>query len=107
MKKAALFLFLVFLPTFVFGQNFNWISPNRTYLKLYIADDGIYRLKKSDFTSAGVTTSFDPRTAKLYYLGNQIPMHFQGEQDGVFNDNDFIDFFAKKKLWRADLLSGA
>jgi hypothetical protein len=96
MKKAALFLFLVFLPTFVFGQNFNWISPNRTYLKLYIADDGMYRLKKSDFTSAGVTTSFDPRTAKLYYLGNQIPMHFQGEQDGVFNDNDFIDFFAKR-----------
>ncbi len=94
MKRASLLLFLALVPAFAVGQNFNWITPNKTYLKLYIADDGIYRIKKSDFVSAGVTTSFDPRTAKLYYLGNQIPMHFQGEQDGVFNDNDYIDFFA-------------
>jgi hypothetical protein len=98
MKRAALFLFLflALVPSFVLAQNFNWITPNRTYLKLYVAEDGMYRLKKSDFTSAGVTTSFDPRTAKLYYMGAQIPMHFQGEQDGVFNDNDYINFFAKR-----------
>lgn len=96
MKRAALFFILSVLPGFAFGQNFNWITPNRTYLKVYIAEDGIYRLKKSDFTSAGVTTSFDPRTLKMYNLGNQIPVYFQGEQDGVFNDNDFIDFFAKR-----------
>ncbi|MBX7043040.1 MAG: hypothetical protein K1X85_09065 [Ignavibacteria bacterium] len=96
MKRAALFFLISLLPHFVSAQNFNWITPNKTYLKIYIADDGMYRLKKSDFTSAGVTTAFDPRTLKLYNMGIQLPVYFQGEQDGVFNDNDFIDFFGKR-----------
>ncbi len=96
MKRAALLLLISLLPSFASAQNFNWITPNKTYLKIYIADDGMYRLKKSDFTSAGVTTSFDPRTLKMYGMGVQLPVYFQGEQDGVFNDNDYIDFFGKR-----------
>lgn len=96
MKRAILILAFFLFPLSAFPQNFNWISPNRIYLKLYISEDGMYRLKKSDFTSAGVSTSFDPRTLKMYLLGQQIPVYFQGEQDGVFNDNDYIDFYAKR-----------
>jgi len=77
-----------------YSQNFNWITPNKTYLKLYLVQDGVYRINKTDFTNAGIsTTTIDPRTVKVLYKGSQIPIYFEGEADGVFNDNDFFDFY--------------
>jgi hypothetical protein len=64
---------------------------------MYLADDGIYRINKSDFETAGITTSgIDPRTVKVYYKGSQIPIFFNGEQDGVFNDTDYFDFYGTR-----------
>ena len=79
------------------SQNYNWITPNKTYLKLYISNDGIHRINSADFSSAGVNPSgIDPRTVKVLYKGNPIPIYFEGEDDGVFNDNDFFDFYATR-----------
>ncbi len=79
------------------AQNYNWITPGQTYLKMYVADDGIYRIDKNDFINAGISVSgIDPRTIKLYYKGNQIPIYFNGEQDGVFNDTDYFDFYGQR-----------
>lgn len=76
------------------SQNYSWITPNKTYLKLYVADDGVYRISRTDFTNAGINTSgIDPRTVKVYNKGNQIPVFFQGESDGVFDANDYLDFY--------------
>jgi len=94
MRKALLFMALFFVNTLSFSQNYNWITPNKTYLKLYVAQDGIYRINKTDFTNAGIsTTTMDPRTVKVTYKGVQVPVYFEGEGDGVFNDNDFFDFW--------------
>src|SRR4030095_2061871 len=79
------------------SQNYNWITPNKTYLKLYVADDGIYRITRNEFTQAGINTSnIDPRTVKIYYKGQEIPVYFFGEQDGVFDPNDYIDFYGMR-----------
>jgi len=79
------------------SQNFNWITPNQTYLKMFVAEDGMYRIDKNDFVNAGIsTTGIDPRTVKVYYKGNQIRIYFQGEQDGVFDENDYIDFYGQR-----------
>lgn len=97
--KNILFLFLTcfILVSDSFSQNYNWITPNKTYLKLYVNDDGIYRLNKADFAGAGVNAgNIDPRTVKVLHKGNQIPIYFQGEEDGVFDDNDFFDFYGKR-----------
>lgn len=88
------FLCLLILPQYTSGQNFNWITPNKTYLKLYLAEDGIYRLNRADFTNAGVNTNgIDPRTIKVLYKGSQVPVYFEGELDGSFDANDFFDFY--------------
>jgi hypothetical protein len=80
-----------------YSQNFSWITPNKTYLKLFVIDDGIYRITANEFTAAGVnTTNIDPRTVKVYYKGLEIPVYFEGEQDGQFNPNDFIDFYGTR-----------
>lgn len=80
-----------------YAQNYNWITPNTSYLKLYVIDDGIYRINKSDFINAGINPNgIDPRTVKLFYKGNQQLVYFKGESDGVFNDSDYIDFYGKR-----------
>ncbi|MGB3017770.1 MAG: hypothetical protein WBC65_08180, partial [Ignavibacteria bacterium] len=99
MKKKTLVLLILVISfaDVALSQNFNWITPNKTYLKLFVNDDGIYRINKSDFTGAGVsTTGLDPRTVKVLYKGNQIPIYFSGEDDGTFDDNDFLDFYGER-----------
>lgn len=79
------------------AQNYGWIQPNRDYIKMYVSSDGIYRINKSDFISAGINPdNIDPRTVKVLNGGVQIPIYFFGEQDGTFNDSDYFDFFGKR-----------
>ncbi len=87
-------LILVFLISNISNaQNYSWITPNTPYLKMYVVDDGIYRINKIDFINGGINPNqIDPRTVKVYNKGNQIPIYFYGEQDGVFNDSDYFDF---------------
>ncbi|MBS1516778.1 MAG: hypothetical protein JSS91_01685 [Bacteroidetes bacterium] len=98
MKKIFFIcIFQFILAGSLLSQNYNWITPNKTYLKLYIADDGIYRIDRNDFTNAGINTAgLDPRTVKLYNKGVQLPIYFSGEQDGSFDANDYFDFYGKR-----------
>ncbi len=93
-----IFCLLIFLTAEVFSQNYNWITPNKQHLKLYVISDGIYRINKSDFINAGVINagSINPKTIKVYYKGFQIPIFFFGEDDNVFNDNDYLDFYGQR-----------
>ena len=75
--KKLLILSAIFLSSFnnSFSQNHDWITPNKIYLKMYVSDDGIYRIDKNDFTAAGINTNtIDPRTLKVYNKGLQIPI---------------------------------
>ncbi|MCU0342363.1 MAG: C25 family cysteine peptidase [Ignavibacterium sp.] len=75
----------------------NWIDYNSTFLKLGVGKDGIYRITKSDLDFWGVPTSIiDPRTFKLYESGREIDILVRGQQDGIFNDNDFIELWGQR-----------
>lgn len=94
--SLLLFVFLISGDK-IQSQSYDWIIPNKIYLKMYVASDGMTRIERSDFTSAGINTSLiDPRTVKVFNKGNQIPIYFKGENDGVFNDNDYFDFYSKR-----------
>jgi len=96
-KISICILLFALLSGIGFSQNYNWITPNKTYLKMYVADDGIYRITRNEFTSSGINTSnIDPRTVKVYYKGFEVPCYFEGEQDGSFDANDYIDFYGKR-----------
>lgn len=101
MKIISKILFTVLIFVFTFNvsnsQNYNWITPGNTYLKMYVADNGIYRITKSDFDNAGISvTGINPRTIKVLNKGNQIPVFFNGESDGVFDANDYFDFYGTR-----------
>lgn len=97
LKKSIPVLFLFLICGVNFAQNFSWITPNKTYLKLYAAEDGFYRISHGDFVQAGVNPSnIDPRTVKVLFKGNEIPIYFDGEQDGSFDPQDYLDFYGTR-----------
>ncbi len=98
MKKFfVLFLFFLIFKGELLSQSFNWITPNKDYLKFYVVEDGINRINKQDFVNAGInTTGIDPRTVKILYKGSQIPIYFFGEQDGTFDETDYFDFYGQR-----------
>lgn len=80
-----------------YSQNPNWITPGKTYLKMYVVQDAMYRIEKTDFTNAGIDPSkVDPRTVKVYNKGNQLPIFFSGETDGLFDNGDYFDFYGER-----------
>lgn len=74
--------------------------------RFYIEKSGVYKLTKSFLSQLGVNVNTDPRNLKIYGNGGKmIPLtnsentvydlqenaiQFVGEEDGVFNDSDFI-----------------
>lgn len=72
----------------------DWYDPAVTYYKMLISQDGIYRLSTNDLTSYGIEpASVDPRTVKIFNKGVEMPIRVAGENDGVFNSNDYIEFY--------------
>ena len=79
--------------------------------KIKINKSGVFRLDKSFFDANGIPTNFDPRTLKIYGNGgkqlNENPgdfrygalqenaIQFNGQDDGSFDNGDFILFYAQ------------
>lgn len=83
-----------------------------TWFKVAIGKDGVYKVDKNLFNQLGVNISaLNPSQINVYGNGgellpeeNSLPrrddltkcaIYVQGEDDGVFNDNDFILFYGK------------
>jgi hypothetical protein len=89
----------------------NSVLSEGNWHKLAITSTGIYKLSKSFLDGIGFNTSENPRFIKIYGNGGKIlpedsglerpddlvenAIFIQGEQDGVFNDNDFVLFYAQ------------
>lgn len=82
-----------------------------SWYRFYIQKSGAYILTKSFLSQLGFNVNVDPRTIKIYGNGgrmiplqNSVPypndltenaVYFKGEQDGVFDDSDFIAFYGE------------
>ena len=89
----------------------NSVLSNGVWKKFYIEKSGVYKISRQFLAELGFAVNVDPRTIKLYGAGgemlpllNSIPypddltenaIQFIGEEDGVFNDSDYILFYAK------------
>jgi len=80
-----------------------WIDYTSEYVKLGIANDGIYRIYYSDLVSYGLNPSvINPKTIKIFIKGNQIPIYVKGESDLIFDQVDYIEFWAEKNYNKND-----
>jgi hypothetical protein len=81
----------------------NWIDYSKTYYKLAISRDGIYRITYNDLVSYGITpTSINPKMIKIFRQGKQIPLYVKGEDDISFNQTDYIEFWGEKNYGKSN-----
>ncbi len=89
----------------------NSVLANGSWNRFYVEKSGVYKISKAFLQSIGVNVGVDPRNIKIYGNGgrmlpllNSIPypndleenaIQFIGEEDGVFNDSDYILFYAE------------
>ena len=90
----------------------NSVLSNGTWFRFYIEKSGMYVINKNFLNSIGFNTNgIDPRTIKILGNGGRMLPYLNssdyqieapenaikivGEQDGVFNDNDFILFYGE------------
>jgi hypothetical protein len=74
-----------------------WINYSQKYYKVKIATDGIYRMDSLTLVSAGIpVASIDARNFQIFNKGREQAIYIKGENDGVLNAADFIEFYATK-----------
>lgn len=81
------------------------------WFKIEVEDEGMYRIGHDEIRNAGLDPNqFDPRTMKIYTAPFdilpravpipdsldslvEIPVYVRGEEDGVFDQNDYLVFY--------------
>ena len=92
-------------------QIVNSVLSNGKWYRFYVDKSGVFKLSKDFLNQLGVNTNVDPRTIKIFGNGgamlplmNSVPypldltenaIKFVGESDGVFNNEDYILFYAE------------
>jgi len=71
-------------------------QDTRPALKIFVEEDGLYQLTYEDVQSAGFDLSgLDPRHLRLVNRGCEVAIHVNGEEDGVFNPGDWLEFYGQ------------
>ena len=82
-------------PTAKVAQN-DWYYSHDDWVKVWVEEDGIHRidaqwLERRLIDPAGI----DPQTFRLFYLGQEIPLHLDGAEDGRFDPQDHLLFYGR------------
>ncbi|MFC2176583.1 C25 family cysteine peptidase, partial [Bacteroidota bacterium] len=108
MRKLLLIVF-VLQSIVAFAQPYGneWVNATQPYLKLKISKEGVYRISYQVLNDAlanqGISlSSIDPRNFQVFARGEEQHIYLGGEEDGVFDQNDFIEFYATPNDGRFD-----
>ncbi|GAB2545408.1 putative type IX secretion system sortase PorU2 [Spirosoma aerophilum] len=99
MRKCLLFIWFVIhavagLAQSRFGNE--WIKPGQSYLKVSVNQAGIYRLGYADIKAADASFLLtNPARWQLFFRGQEVAIRVVGQQDGVFDAQDYIEFYGE------------
>jgi len=72
-----------------------WTPPSPSY-KIVVDKDGIIQLSYADLQAAGLPVdSLNPKTLRLFWMGQEVPIQVDGESDNVFNSTDRVLFYGR------------
>ena len=95
LKLTSLLFFIVVFSS-IHAQENSWINYSQSYYKIPIAKKGVYRISFQQLVSAGINiTSINPLNVQIFAKGKELPIYIQGENDGVFDNQDYILFYAE------------
>ncbi len=112
MTKIKILFFLIFISNATFSQVANSVLSQGNWHKFSVDTTGVFKIDKNLLQQIGVATNnLDPKKIHIYGNGgNMLPklnsdfryddlqenaIYIEGESDGVFNNDDFILFYAK------------
>ncbi len=104
-RPLSVFFFFFILTCFLHSsllaqsvvQANSWINYSQPYFKFKVYQDGVYRIGFNALNNSGVpVSSLNPRNIQLFTKGREVPIYIEGEADGIFNSNDFIEFVGFK-----------
>ena len=110
--KRILFLFVIIFSQTNFSQNKNSVLANGEWFKFSVDTTGVFKIDRNTLERIGVSTrDINPKNIKIYGNGgNLLPelnrafryddlqenaIYVKGEEDEVFNNDDYILFYAK------------
>jgi hypothetical protein len=107
MKISYFFLIFITFNSFpLFAQKFGneWVDYSKKYYKTSVNKEGIYRITYNQLQSVGFpVATTDPHQIQMFFQGKEIAIRVVGEEDSVFNQNDYIEFYGRSN--RFDQLS--
>lgn len=78
-----------------------WIDYSKTYYKIKITEDALYKIDYQTLVSAGFPVQSEPAGSwQLYRNGKQEAMYTS--TDGLFGPGDYLHFFGKKNRGELD-----
>lgn len=103
--RTALLVAGMLVHFFVHGQSSQWLNFDRDYYKIPTYSDGVYRLSYTTLSASGVSMNgLDPREIKVFHRGEEVAVYVSGQQDGSFDQNDYLEFIGKRNDGTLDKL---
>ena len=81
---VALLIVAAMSPAFGQAPESDWYDPNASYVRIAVAEDGVYAVDRSALEQAGLPISADASTFRLYENGREIPIQVEGSDRVVF-----------------------
>jgi hypothetical protein len=111
-KKQILFLLLIGFCTISFSQTTNSVLSDGNWYKFSVDTTGVFKIDASLLQKMGINTAnLNPKNIRIYGNGGAMlpqknsdfrhsdlqenAIYIEGEDDGAFNSDDFILFYAK------------
>ncbi|GAB3819484.1 hypothetical protein GCM10028895_17990 [Pontibacter rugosus] len=77
----------------VYGNE--WIDYSKTYFKLKVTADGLYKLDYTYLKNLGLENE-NPQHLQLFRRGKEVAIYVAGEADGSLDAQDFLEFYGEK-----------
>jgi hypothetical protein len=74
-------------------QEVQWVLAGSPGLKLFIQEEGWYRLTQPELVAAGLDPRVNPRNLQLYVDGQEQAIRVNVQKDGQFGSQDSIEFY--------------
>lgn len=107
-KHLFIFILLAsaFQKTFAQKHGNEWINYSQKHYRINIPKTGLYRIDSITLANAGIPlATINPKNFQLFIKGDEQYLYINGENDGVFNNGDYIEFYAEKNDGRFDSLA--
>ena len=121
MKKYSILFFLFLSTHILLAQNQNSVLATGDWFKFSVDTTGVFKIDRNLLQRIGISTGgLDPRKIHIYGNGGQMlpelnsdfryndleenAIYIEGENDGSFDANDYILFYAKGPHdWEVDI----